>query len=52
MSTLLNLPFVVTGCLLISPFGSLIGISVGITSSAIGLKIGGMTTGIHKSVIN
>ena len=39
-----------TGCISISSFASLIGVSIGITSSAIGLKICARTTGIkhHK----
>ena len=38
----------VTGCLSISVFASLIGIPIGITSSAIGLKIRPITAGIKK----
>ena len=35
-----------TGCILISAFASLLGISIGITSSAIGLKICAIGAGI------
>ena len=44
----------VTGCVSICAFGSLFGISVGTTSSAIGLKICAITAGIkkYKSIIN
>ena len=38
----------ITGCISISTFTSLIGIPIGITSSAIGLKIWTITTGIKK----
>ena len=38
----------ITGCISISTFTSLIGIPIGITSSAIGLKIWTITTGIEK----
>ena len=43
----------VTGCISISVFASLVGITVGIANSAIGLKICVITAGIkkHKSVI-
>ena len=43
----------VTGCISISAFASLLGISIGITSSAIGSKICAKTAGIknYKSVI-
>ena len=43
----------ITGCILISAFASLIGIPIGITSYAIGLKVCAITTGIkkHKSII-
>ena len=43
----------ITGCISISAFASLIGIPMGITSSAIGLKNCAITTGIkkHKSII-
>ena len=37
----------ISGCVLISPFASLIGVSVGITSSSLGLKIGWITGGIE-----
>ena len=36
----------VTGCILISAFASLLGIPIGITSSAIGFKICAITAGI------
>ena len=44
----------VTACLFISAFASLDGVSIGIKSSAIGLKIGSITAGIkkYKSIIN
>ena len=38
----------ITGCVFISAFFSLIGIFIGITSSAIGLKICAITAGIKK----
>ena len=38
----------ITGCVSISTFSSLIGIPVGITSSAIGLKICAITAGNKK----
>ena len=38
----------ITGCILISSFASLLGIPIGITSSAIGLKIYIITAGIKK----
>ena len=42
----------ITGCISISAFASLLGISVGITSFAIGLKIYAITAGIkYKSII-
>ena len=43
----------ITGCVSISAFASLIGIPIGITSSAIGLKICAITAGIkkYKSII-
>ena len=49
----LILASIVTGCISISAFTSLIGIPIGITSSAIGLKICAITTGIkeYKSII-
>ena len=40
--------FTVTECISVSPFASLVGIPTGITSSAIGLKICVITTGIKK----
>ena len=39
----------ITGCVPISDFASLVGIPIGITSSAIGLKMCVMTAGIKKS---
>ena len=43
----------ITGCISISAFASLIGIPIGITSSAIGLKVCAITAGIkkYKSII-
>ena len=43
----------ITGCVSISAFASLVGIPIGITSSAIGLKICARTTSIkkYKSII-
>ena len=43
----------VTGCVSIFAFASLIGIPIGITSSAVGLKICAVTVGIkkYKSII-
>ena len=43
----------ITGCVSVSAFASLIGIPIGLTSFAIGLKICVMTTEIkkHKSII-
>ena len=38
----------ITGCILISAFSSLIGVSIGITSSVIGLKMFAITAGIKK----
>ena len=38
----------ITGCVSISAFASLVGIPLGITSSAIGLKICVITAGIEK----
>ena len=38
----------VTGCVSISAFASLVGIPIGITSSAIGLKICAITAAIKK----
>ena len=50
---LLILASVVTGCVSISAFVSLVGISEGITSSAVGLNICAITAGIkkYKSII-
>ena len=49
----LILASVMTGCVSISVFASSVGIPIGITSSAIGLKICGIVPGIkkYKSVI-
>ena len=49
----LILAFTITGCISISPFASLLGIPIGITSSAIGLKICARIAGIkeYKSAI-
>ena len=43
----------ITGCVLIAAFASLVCVPVGITSSAVGIKICAITTGIkkHKSII-
>ena len=38
----------ITGCISISPFVSLIVIPIGITSSAIGLKVCAVSVGIRK----
>ena len=45
--------FTITGCVSISAFASLVGIPIGTTSSAIGLKICVIITGIkkYKSII-
>ena len=50
---LLTLISTVTGCVFISVFVSLVDIPIGITSSAIGLKIGVIIAGIkkYKSII-
>ena len=50
---LLILIFTVSGCVSISAFASIVGISIGITSSAIELKICVITAGIknYKSII-
>ena len=42
----------ITGCVSISAFASLVGITIGITSSAIGLKICAITAGIKKLEVN
>ena len=49
----LILPSTINGCILISAFASFLGISIGITSSATGLKICALAAGIkkHKSII-
>ena len=44
--------FMITGCVSISAFSSLAGIPIGITSSAIGLKICAITTGIKKYLLS
>ena len=46
--------FTVTGCASVAAFSILLGISIGITSSATGLKIYTITSGIkkYKSIIN
>ena len=38
----------ITGCFSVSAFASLVGISIGITSSAIGVKICAIIAGIKK----
>ena len=48
IENLLILVSTVTGCISISDFASLVGISIGITSSAIGLKICVITAGIKS----
>ena len=45
---LLFVSFTITGCISISAFASLVGIPVGIKSSATGLNICGITAGIKK----
>ena len=45
---LLNLSSTFIGCVSISVFTSLVGISVGIASCAVGLKVWVITTGIKK----
>ena len=49
----LILTFAITECLSISAFASLVGIPIGITSSATGLKFCAITAGIkkYKSII-
>ena len=49
----LTLAFTITGCVSISAFASLVGIPIGITSSAIGLRICAITAAIkqYKSII-
>ena len=42
---------IITGCISISAFASLLGIAIGITSFAIGLKFCTITAGIKKSII-
>ena len=46
---LLILASAVTGCVSISAFGSLLDISIGITSSAVWLKVCAITAGIKQS---
>ena len=41
----------ITGCVSISAFASLVGISIGIKSSAIGLKICAITAGVKKCTV-
>ena len=50
----LILAFAITGCILISPFASLLGIPIGITSSVIGLKICAIAAEVkkYKFIIN
>ena len=48
MNTLLILSSTITGCVFISTFASLIGIPIGIMSSAIGLKISAIAAGVKK----
>ena len=45
---LLILTSTITGCVSVSAFPSLVGIPIGVTSSAIGLKICVKTAGIKK----
>ena len=47
-SLLLIIISTITGCACICAFASLVGIPIGITSSAIGLKICAVTAGIRK----
>ena len=51
---LLSLVLTVTGCVSVSPFASLVCFPVGITSSAVGIKICAIATRIkkYKCVIN
>ena len=53
IENLITLISTATGCVSISAFASLVGIPIGITSSAIGLKIWVITAGIkrYKSII-
>ena len=44
----LTVIFTINGCVFVSAFASLVGIPIGITSSAIGLKICVITAGIKK----
>ena len=48
IENVLILASTITGCISTSAFASLIGIPIGITSSAIGLKICAITAGIKK----
>ena len=47
----LILASIITGCISLSSFASLVGIPIGITSSAIGFKICAITTEIKKYII-
>ena len=49
-----NFVFAVSGCVLISPFASLLGVSVAIASSSAGWETFALTAGIKKckSIIN
>ena len=49
---LLVLALIFLGCVLISVFVSLVCVPVGITSSALGLKISATTVGIKKVKVN
>ena len=53
ITNLLILDSAVTGCVSISSFASLVGISIGVTSSPVGIKICAMTGEIeeYKSII-
>ena len=53
ITNLLILDSTVTGCVSISSFASLVGISIGVTSSPVGIKICAMTGEIeeYKSII-
>ena len=44
----LNVIYTITGCFSVSAFASLVGISIGITSSAIGVKMCPIIAGIKK----
>ena len=49
----LTLAYIITGCISISVFASLLGIPIGIMNSAVGLKICAIAAGIkkYKSII-